>query len=68
MFAELIFASEAEQDLAESCAWYEGRRLGLGEEFLSAIEACLAAIRRTPEMHSAVHENYRMNLIAGASP
>ncbi len=63
MSAELIFAPEAEQDLAEGYTWYEGRRTGLGEEFLSAVEACLAVIRRTPEIHSAVHENYRRGLV-----
>ncbi len=48
MAAELIIAPEAEQDIAEGYAWYEGRRTGLGEEFLSCVEACLEAIRRTP--------------------
>jgi hypothetical protein len=37
MAAELIIAPEAEQDIAEGYAWYEGRRTGLGEEFLSCI-------------------------------
>ena len=32
MDAELIFAPEAEQDLAEAYNWYEGRRPGLGED------------------------------------
>jgi plasmid stabilization system protein ParE len=63
MPAELIIAPEAEQDLADGYAWYEGRRTGLGEEFLSSVDACLAAICRTPEMHSAVHENYRRGLV-----
>ena len=50
MAAELIMAPEAEQDIAEAYAWYEGRRAGLGEEFLSCVDACIQAIRRTPEM------------------
>jgi len=40
MAAELIIAPEAEHDLAEAYAWYEGRRVGLGEEFLSCVDAC----------------------------
>jgi hypothetical protein len=59
MAAELIVAPEAEQDLAQAYAWYEGRRIGLGEDFLSCVDACIEAIRRTPEMHVLVHENYR---------
>ncbi len=63
MPAELIFAPETEHDLAEGYTWYEGRRTGLGEEFLSSVEACLASICRTPEIYSAVHENYRRGLV-----
>mgnify|MGYP001560796083 FL=1 len=63
MAAELILASETEQDIAEAYAWYENRRTGLGEELLSCIDACIEAIRRTPEMHAVVHENYRRGLV-----
>lgn len=63
MAAELILAPEAEQDVAEAYAWYEGRRVGLGEEFLSCVDACIEAIRRTPEMHTIVYENYRRGLV-----
>ena len=63
MASELIIAPEAEQDLAEAYAWYEGRRIGLGEEFLNCVDACMEAIRRTPEMHTRVHENYRRGLV-----
>ena len=63
MAAELIIAPETEQDIAEAYAWYEGRRTGLGEELLSCIDACIEAISRTPEMHAAVHEDYRRGLV-----
>ena len=59
MPAELIIAPEAEQDLAEAYGWYEARRIGLGEEFMRAVDACIEAIRRTPNMHVLVHEHYR---------
>jgi len=63
MAAELIIAPEAEQDLAEAYAWYEGRRTGLGEDFLSSVDACIEAIRRMPEMHGLIHEDYRRGLV-----
>jgi plasmid stabilization system protein ParE len=63
MAAELIIAPEAEQDIAEAYAWYEGRRVGQGEEFLSCVDACIQAIRRTPQMHAVVHEGYRRGLV-----
>ncbi len=63
MAAELTLAPEAEQDVAEAYAWYESRRAGLGEEFLSCVDACIEAIRRTPELYSVVHVNYRRGLV-----
>jgi len=57
--AELVIAPEAEQDLADAYAWYEIRRPGLGEEFLSCVGACIEAIRRRPEIHPLVFEDYR---------
>lgn len=41
MAAELVIAPEAELDIAEAYIWYEGRRAGLGEEFLSSVDACI---------------------------
>lgn len=63
MAAELIVAPEAEQDLAEAYAWYEGQRFGLGEEFLSCVDGCIEAFRRTPEMHAEFYEGYRRALV-----
>jgi plasmid stabilization system protein ParE len=63
MPVELVIAPEAELDIAEAYIWYEGRRAGLGEEFLSSVDACLESIRRRPEMYSIVHEGYRRSLI-----
>lgn len=63
MAVKLIVAPEVEQDVAEAHAWYEERRIGLGEEFLSCVDACIEAIRRTPEMYGMVHKNYRRGLV-----
>jgi hypothetical protein len=46
MPVELVIAPEAELDIAGAYAWYEGRRAGLGEEFLSSVDARLESIRR----------------------
>ena len=63
MPADLIVAPEAEQDIGEAYAWYEDRRPGLGEEFLSCVDASIQAICRMPEMHAEVHEHYRRALV-----
>lgn len=39
MGAELTLAPEVERDLDDAYDWYEQRRVGLGEEFLSCVDA-----------------------------
>src|SRR5438034_11548579 len=63
MAAELIIAPEAQQDLDEAYDWYEDRRAGLGEDFLSSVDACVQGICRMPMMYAVVHENYRRALV-----
>lgn len=63
MAVELIVAPEALQDVDEAYSWYENRRIGLGEEFLSCVDACIQIICRTPELYMKVHENYRRALV-----
>ncbi|MEK6633500.1 MAG: type II toxin-antitoxin system RelE/ParE family toxin [Nitrospirota bacterium] len=63
MAAELILAPEAEQDIAEAYGWYEDQRSGLGEEFLSCVDACIEVICRAPEMCVVFHEHYRRGLV-----
>ena len=65
MAAELIIAPEASDDIAEAYAWHESRRsrrFGLGEEFLSWVDACIERIRRAPMMYATVFKNYRRAL------
>lgn len=63
MAVELVIASEAAQDIDEAYGWYEGRRTGLGEEFLSCVDGCIQGICRLPEMHAKVHKEYRRALV-----
>ncbi len=63
MAAKLILAPEAERDISEAYGWYEERRPGLGEEFLSCVDACIQAICRMPKLHAKVHEDYRRALV-----
>lgn len=63
MAAKLVLAEEVEQDLSKAYAWYESHRNGLGEEFLSCVDACIQSIRRSPELHAKVHHDYRRILV-----
>ncbi len=63
MAVELILAPEVNQDVGEAFQWYEDRRLGLGEEFLSCVAACLHRICRRPELYAKVHQDFRRALV-----
>ena len=63
MAVELFLAPEAESDIAEAYEWYESRRVGLGEEFLTSVDACLQGIWRWPEIYAVVHGEFRRALI-----
>src|SRR5438105_1978874 len=63
MAAKLVVAPEAEFDVVEAYVWYERRRAGLGEEFLSSVDAGIERIRRQPLIYPRVHEEYRRALI-----
>ena len=59
MADDLVVAPEATKDIQEAYSWYEARRVGLGEEFLSCVDACVQSLFRAPLMYAVVHENYR---------
>ena len=49
----------AELDMAEAYAWYEARDEGLGEAFLTAVEACFDRIEQHPESAPQVEGRVR---------
>jgi hypothetical protein len=63
MAAELIVAPEVERDIAQAYDWYEVQRVGLGDDFLSRVDACIQGIVRNPELHKTIHEQYRRGLV-----
>lgn len=63
MNRELSLTEDAERDILEAFSWYEERRSGLGEDFLTCVDASLQGIRRMPEMHAVVYRSFRRALI-----
>jgi plasmid stabilization system protein ParE len=63
MPADLVLTPEVEQDILDAYAWYEQRRSGLGEEFLTSVEACFERLCRFPVASPIVYEGYRRSLI-----
>ena len=63
MAVELIVVHEALQDLQQAYDWFEVCRVGLGEDFLTYVDACVQNICRMPELYPKVHEDYRRALV-----
>lgn len=53
----LNFLPIAEEELSQAAAWYEEQRKGLGSHFLTAVEATLESVKRTPMLFSHVHRS-----------
>jgi plasmid stabilization system protein ParE len=63
MIQRLVVHSAAEADIVQAALWYERRALGLGSEFLRAVDVVLAEIARTPERFPVVHHTCRRALL-----
>lgn len=59
MVKRVIYTPEASEDIAESYDWYESRELGLGEDFLRCVEACLSTIQRHPYAFPVAIDEFR---------
>lgn len=49
----------ASAELIEASTWYEGKRLGLGIEFIAEIERCISLASSHPLQFAAVREDVR---------
>jgi toxin ParE1/3/4 len=45
----IVVRPDAETELTAAAAWYEDKRPGLGDQFVTAVEAALAEIEESPE-------------------
>ena len=59
----LRFRPKVADDLRDARTWYEGRREGLGDEFMEAVERMLERVDRTPEQFPIIHRNVHRALI-----
>ena len=55
----LKFLPLAEEELSQTALWYEEQRKGLGSRFMTAVEAVIESVKRTPMLFTTVHKNIR---------
>jgi hypothetical protein len=59
----LVFRPEAEAELLDAQAWYEGERPGLGAVFAAAVDATFTALLQTPLAYPSVKGDTRRALV-----
>jgi plasmid stabilization system protein ParE len=58
-----IVRPAAAADIDEAYLWYQAQREGLGEEFLAAAQAAIAAITAHPERYPVIRRDTRRVLL-----
>ena len=59
MRRSLRYHPAVKQDVRSARIWYEGRRAGLGDEFMNEVRTVLDHIRDNPELYEVVRCNVR---------
>lgn len=59
----LIIKPDAELDIQDAYQYYEERKIGLGSEFVRAVDACVSKIGRNPTACPVVHNQIRRGLV-----
>ena len=60
---KLLVRPAAAADIDEAYRWYERQRVGLGEEFLSAVDAALQDLAAHPAAYAVIHRQTRRALL-----
>ena len=59
----VLFRPEARDDVQRARDWYERQAVGLGGEFVRALEAAVAIAQRSPEAFPKVVDEFRRVLL-----
>ena len=63
MILPVFFLPDAEAELLEAQAWYDGRAFGLGERFFAAVDATVSRIAAAPQHFPTVHADIHRALV-----
>ncbi len=63
MSVPVVLRRRFKDDLGAGFDWYEAQKSGLGEEFLSSVQATLSSIGMYPEIYASVYGEVRRAII-----
>ena len=67
MSFSLAFHPDVYADVDDAFRWYEQLRIGLGDEFLAALEIVYHRLEQTPLMHQVIYQDVRRSPFAAFS-
>lgn len=56
---QLLFHAEVEDDLKDAARWYDGRRAGLGDDFMEIVEETLEKVVSNPYRYAPLERDVR---------
>ena len=59
---ELVLRSIAEKDISDIVYWYEKKIPGLGNRFITSLDATFHSIKRNPQIYPKVYKDFRRAL------
>lgn len=59
----ISFHRAAQKEFNEAAAWYEVQRTGLGVDFISEVEGCIALVSESPFKYAVLYRNIRRALV-----
>lgn len=59
MSLPLVFHPVVGGEIEDAYNWYEQQQVGLGDEFLAALDEAFRRLQEAPEMHQVVHRDVR---------
>ncbi len=63
MSLSVVLRPQAEAEFEEAQGWYEERGRGLGQEFVTCVQATIEAVRRNPDQFPRVDGDVRRSLV-----
>jgi plasmid stabilization system protein ParE len=58
----LVFHPDVQDEVDEAYDWYERQRVGLGADFLQALDDVFHRLSLTPQVHAVIYQNVRCAL------
>jgi plasmid stabilization system protein ParE len=60
----VVFRDQARAEIRDAVKWYDDQRVGLGDEFFSAVSASIELIKSNPFQYQRIFKNRRRTVVS----